>query len=87
MHASELELTLLAGCALTSASGDAGFVALNAAVGSLPGVQDRHLHALFRELDSTCSGTLPPEHLADAVYGPVNYHEAELVKFAFQVFL
>ena len=63
----------------------AGFVALNAAVGSLPGVQDRHLHALFRAFDYACNGTLAPEALADAVYGPGNHQQEELVKYAFQV--
>ena len=63
----------------------AGFMALSHAVSPLPGVQDKHIHALFRFLDVHCAGALPPDELADAIYGPPAKAQAELVRYAFQV--
>lgn len=61
----------------------AGFMALSQAVAGLPGVQERHLHALFRFLDTACTGGLAPDNLADVVYGPLK--NDQIVRYAWQV--
>ena len=58
-------------------------MALSQAVGALPGVEERHLHALFRFLDTTCTGALPPDNLADVIYGPPKGEQ--IVAHAWQV--
>jgi hypothetical protein len=58
-------------------------MALSQAVAGLPGVEERHLHALFRFLDTGCTGALGPDNLADVIYGaPSN---DQIVKYAWQV--
>jgi hypothetical protein len=53
-------------------------------VSSLPGVCDRHIHALFRFHDVPCTGAISPDELADAVYGEPSKSQEQLIGYAWQ---
>lgn len=51
----------------------------------VPGVEEKHVHGLFRFLDTSCSGWLPADEVSDAIYGPMDPAQLQLIQRTYEV--
>jgi hypothetical protein len=62
-----------------------GFNALGQALLAVPGVEEKHVHSLFRFLDTSCCGFLPADEVSDAIYGPMDPAQMRLIQETYEV--